>query len=139
MSNAQHNMLLTANAIASAAFGVSFLVAPGQSQNLFGLSYDVSSLWISRFFGAAIVGYAALSLFARQVNEPDARRALDGGFLISWVGTLGIALWSQYLQVMNSLGWVVVATAALFSVAYFYFLAGEDRFQEAFEDTPRPS
>src|SRR5438874_12629750 len=139
MSNAQHNVLLVANAIVSAAFGVSFLVAPQQSQNLFGLLANTSSIWISRFFGAAIVGYAALALFARRVDESDARRAIDGGFLVSWVATLGIAMWAQYLQVMNSLGWIVAAVAGVFAVGFFYFLAAEDRIDLMASRSTRPS
>lgn len=127
MSNATHNALLTTNAIVAAAYAVALLIVPARLIETFGSSVDEAGPWIARLLGAALLGFAAVSLFARRVEDVEARRALDAGFLVGWASVLGISMWAQYLQAANGLGWVNVAVAGVFAVAYFWFLAAEDQ------------
>ena len=134
MSNATHNALLTTTAVISAAYAIVFLVAPIQANDLFGVTVDFTSIWFVRLLGTAGLGFAAIAFFARRVTDMGARRALDAGFLVAWTTTLGILMWAQYLQVMNPLGWIHVGINASLAVAYFYFLAGEDRYETYVDD-----
>lgn len=127
MSNATHNALLTTTAVVFAAYAVALLVVPTQLWAVFGMDADASGIWVSRYAGAIALGVAALAFFARRIESMESRRALDGGFLVATSGGLVIGLWAQYVQAFNALGWINVATAAAMAVAYFWFLAGEDR------------
>jgi hypothetical protein len=128
MSHASHNALLTTNAIVTAFYGVVMIVAPLGFLSIFGLSEaGAEAAWMARLMGTTLLGIAALSLFARNVDSLDARRAIDGGFLVATGSGLAITMWAQYLQVFNALGWIHVGVYGAFAVGFFYFLAGEDR------------
>lgn len=127
MSNATHNALLTVTAAITSAYAIAFLLAPGATLKLFGLDDHVSAIWTARILGTTSLAFATFAFFARRVNDLEARRAIDGGFLVATVGGLGITMWAQYLQVMNVLGWINAAMYGLLAVGYFYFLAAEDR------------
>jgi hypothetical protein len=127
MSNATHNVLLTSTSVIATAYAIAFLVAPEQFGKLFGVSMDATAIWLSRFLGAASLGFAAIAFFARRVKDLEARRALDTGYLIGFAASLAIAMWAQYLQVMNALGWIHAAIYGALAVAYFYFLSAEDQ------------
>lgn len=128
MSHATHNGLLTTTSAVSAAYAVAFLVAPGAAISLFGLSDAASAIWMTRLLGATSLGFAAVAFLSRRIVDLEARRAIDGGFLVLTASLLGVLMWAQYLQVMNALGWINVVVAGGLAIAYFYFLAGEDRF-----------
>lgn len=136
MSRATHNGLLSATSVVSAAYAIALLVAPRQTLSLFGLSDAGSAIWMARFLGAISLGLATFALLGLRVEDLDARRALDGGFLAAATATLGIAMWAQYLQVMNALGWLHAVVFGMMAIAYFYFVAGEDRFGEAIHGRP---
>lgn len=127
MSQATRNALLTTTAVVAASYAVALLVAPGPTAEAFGVATDYTSIWFLRLLGVASLSFAALAFFGRRLEDIAARRALDGGFLVGFAGSLGITMWAQYLQVMNPLGWLHVAVYGAFAVAYFYFLAAEDR------------
>ena len=136
MSNTTHNGLLTTTAIVSAAYAVAMLVAPGTTLGVFDLSDNPSTVWMARLLGASSLGFAAIAFLARRIDDMDARRAVDGGFLVATTATVGITMWAQYLQVTNALGWINVAVFGALAVAFFYFIAGEDRFGEALHGRP---
>lgn len=128
MSHATHNGLLTTTAAISAVYAVAFLVAPGPALALFDLDANASAIWVTRLLGAVSLGFAATAFLARRILDMEARRAVDGGFLVMNASLLGVLMWAQYLQVMNTLGWINVVVTGGLAIAYFYFIAGEDRF-----------
>lgn len=127
MSNTTHNALLTTTAVIAAAYAVGLLVAPASSIKLFGLDADVAGVWLARIVGVCALALAAVTFLARHLDALEARRALDGGLLIGFAAALAITMWAQYLRVANALGWINVAIVGALAVAYFYFLAAEDR------------
>lgn len=127
MSNATHNALLTTTSAVTSAYAVALLLAPAATLSLFDLGSAESGVWTARLLGAGMLGVAALAFFARRIDNMDARRAIDGGFLVATSISTAVAMWAMYLQVMNPLGWINAAIYGAFAVSFFYFIAGEDR------------
>lgn len=127
VTNTTHNGLLITTATVLAAYSVALLVAPGATLGVFGLAENVEGVWTARLLGASMLGFAGLAFFARNIGSLEARRAIDGAFLVGSTAALVISMWAQYLRVTNGFGWINVALNGALAVSYFYFIAGEDR------------
>ena len=75
---------------------------------------------MAQLFGASLIGVAVLNWLARNVTDPDARRAVvvanltqDGvGFVVILIG--------QLAGIPNALGWSNVAIYLLLALAFGY-------------------
>ena len=113
--------LMLVNTVVAFIFGVSFVVAPGQTMALYLIPADAPLLLTGQLFGACLVGFAVLTWLARNAGESDARRAIvlslfvgDAvGFVVSLIGQLG--------GVLNSLGWLNVAIYLVLALGFAYF------------------
>lgn len=130
MSNATHNALLTTTAGVLTVYSLGLLLIPALVFEAIGLEANAEGVWTARLLGCTLLAFAGLAFFARHLDSIEARRAIDGAFLMGSTAMLAISMWAQYLRVLNALGWINVAVDAGFAVAFFYFLAGEDRFMQ---------
>jgi hypothetical protein len=114
------NNLLVVAAVIAAVFGVAFLVASGPLATIYGITLDKAGMLLAQLFGAALISFAVLNWFARNVTDPEARQAVvlanlvgDGiGFVVILIGQLsGIA---------NALGWSSVVIYLLLALAFAY-------------------
>lgn len=113
--------LLTINAVVAGVFGVAFVLVPGQVFSLYGAQGSDALTYMGRLFGAAILGYAVLSWFARDVAESEARRAIVLALFIGYVAGFVLSLIGQLGGVVNALGWSTVAIYLLFTIGFGYF------------------
>ncbi len=114
--------LMIINAVVAAAFGVAFVLVPTQVVSLYGIE-DASEIliYVGRLLGAALVGFAVLTLSARNASDSDARRAIVLALLISdGIGFI-VALMGQLAEVVNSLGWSTVAIYLVLALGWGYF------------------
>ena len=114
--------LMIINAVVAAAFGVAFVLVPSQVVSLYGIE-DASEIliYVGRLLGAALVGFAVLTLSARNASDSDARRAIVLALLISdGIGFI-VALMGQLAEVVNSLGWSTVAIYLVLALGWGYF------------------
>ena len=114
--------LMIINAVVAAAFGVAFVLVPSQVVSLYGIE-DASEIliYVGRLLGAALIGFAVLTLSARNASDSDARRAIVLALLISdGIGFI-VALMGQLAEVVNSLGWSTVAIYLLLALGWGYF------------------
>ena len=114
--------LMIINAVVAAAFGVAFVLVPSQVVSLYGIE-DASEIliYVGRLLGAAFVGFAVLTLSARNASDSDARRAIVLALLISdGIGFI-VALMGQLAEVVNSLGWSTVAIYLVLALGWGYF------------------
>ena len=114
--------LMIINAVVAAAFGVAFVLVPSQVVSLYGFE-DASDIliYVGRLRGAAFVGFAVLTLSARNASDSDARRAIVLALLISdGIGFI-VALMGQLAEVVNSLGWSTVAIYLVLALGFGYF------------------
>ena len=60
---------MVVNALVAAAFGVGFVVIPGQVMSFYGPEVPPPLLYVARLFGAALLGFAVFTWTAQ--NAPD--------------------------------------------------------------------
>jgi uncharacterized membrane protein len=108
-------------AIVSAAFGLGFVLMPGQILPIYGVEPDAALRLIGQFFGAVLISLALLTWLVRNLSDSDTRRAI---VLALFVGeTIGfiLALLGQLKGVFNALGWSVVVVYLFFALGLAYF------------------
>lgn len=115
--------LLTVAAIIAFAFGLGFVLIPGQLTSLYNITLNPGGLFIGQLFGAALIGFGVLNWFARGVQDSQALRAIvlanligDGvGFVFALIGQI------NGVGGVNQLGWSTVAIYLLLTLAFAYF------------------
>jgi hypothetical protein len=113
--------LFTIFAVVSAIFGLTFVFVPELAMSFYGVAISPGGALVARLFGAALLGYAVLTWFARNAGDSDARKAI---ILALFVGeTVGfiVALLGQLAGVVNALGWSTVAIYLLLALGFGYF------------------
>lgn len=113
--------LMVVNSVIAAAFGICFVVVPGQLISFYGPEVTPQLVYVARLFGAALLGFAVLTWTARGAPDSETRRAIllalvigDGvGFVVALIGQLG--------GVMNALGWSTVVIYLLLAFGFGYF------------------
>ncbi len=116
------NSLMIITAALLAIYGIGFVVAPAPLLSLLGIATDPAVAFVTRAFGAALIGYAVMNWFARNAVDSDARRAIvlaDASFnalaiVVNLLGTLS--------GVLNVLGWSNVVIHLLLAAGFAYFL-----------------
>lgn len=76
---------------------------------------------MNRFFGSALLTYAAVLWLARESGDSPARRAIVLGFFLTMIVGAVVALHTQLTTTTNALGWTTVALYALLALCYAYF------------------
>jgi len=115
------SLLMTINAVVAVIFGIGFVVSPGATLALYGISPDAAFRLVAQLFGAALIGFAVLTWSARNAKASDSRKAIvlalfvsDGlGFILSVIG--------QLQGIPNALGWLNVVIYLLLALGFGYF------------------
>jgi hypothetical protein len=113
---------LTIAGLLALAFGLSFLFAPGATLAPYGVTTDAAGIYMSRYFGTALVQLGLVIFLARRVGDPAAQRAIVLGSFVGVVAGLGVALSAQLARAVNALGWSTVGIYVLLALGYGYFL-----------------
>ena len=113
------NLLVVAAAIA-AIFGVALVVVPGPLLAIYAMTVDKTGTVVAQLFGSVLIGFAVLNWFARNVTDPEARRAVVLGNLAGTVVGFVVILLGQLAGVANALGWSNVAIYLLLALAWAY-------------------
>ena len=113
--------LFTISAIVTALFGLTFVLVPEASISLYGVTLSPGGALVARLFGAALLGYAVLTWFARNAGESEARKAIILAMVISETIGFIVALLGQLAGVVNALGWSTVAIYLLLALGFGYF------------------
>jgi hypothetical protein len=123
---------LVINAIIAAVFGVTFVLVPGQVLSLYGIVGDAPLEYMGQLFGAALVSFAVLTWWVRNVPDSEARRAILLALLVGDAIGFVVALIAQLGGVVTALGWSTVAIYLLLAIglAYFRFGAGPESTKE---------
>ena len=114
-------LVFTINAILSLVFGWGFLLAPEMVLSHYAVTVGVGGVWMTRFFGAAILGCGVLAWHMRDAGSSDAREAALTGLFVAMLAGLIVSVMVQVEGVANVLGWSTVALYAFFAAAYGYY------------------
>jgi hypothetical protein len=109
--------------VLAAAFGLAFIFIPAQVATFYGLSLDTDGLWVSRYFGAALL-FIAMIFWSYSSVSPAAK---------SWPKLLIFSIIYDVIQLIlttisllsgvgNSTGWSTVALYAVLAIGSIYFL-----------------
>ncbi|MFQ5945570.1 MAG: hypothetical protein ACE5NC_04890 [Anaerolineae bacterium] len=112
--------VLMLNALVALVFGVALAVVPEQLLSIYEVTTDSAGLLLAQLFGAAALGYAFLTWFARDSAGPGSEGGLVLALTIGWGVGFIVALLGQLSGVMNTLGWSIPALYLLFALAYGY-------------------
>ncbi len=120
------NLLMVA-AVIGAVFGVGFVVASGPLLAIYGITLDKAGTLVAQLFGAALISLSVLNWFARNVTDPEARRAVVLANLAGDVVGFVVILLGQLAGISNALGWSNVAIYLLLALGFAYVQFMEPR------------
>lgn len=112
--------LLVVSAVIATIFGVGLVVATGPLLSVYGITLDKAGTVVGQLFGAELLGFAVLNWFARDVTDPDGRRAVVLGNMAGAAVGFVVILLGQLAGVGNTLGWSNVAIYLLLTLAFAY-------------------
>jgi uncharacterized membrane protein YfcA len=115
------SLFLAIAAVIAGIFGLGFVLVTGPLLSLYGVALDPAGTLVAQLFGAALIGFAVLNWFARNVADRDAQRAIILGNLASDAVGFVMALLGQLAGVANALGWSTVAIYLLLALGFAYF------------------
>jgi hypothetical protein len=109
--------------ILASAFGLAFIFIPAHIATFYGLSQDTAGLWVSRYFGAALL-FIAMIYWSYSGVSPTAK---------SWPKLLIFSIIYDVIQLIlttmallsgvgNSTGWSTVVLYAVLAIGSIYFL-----------------
>lgn len=108
--------LLLTKALICLLFGVFLLVAPGVLFGFLGGVLSTTGSFAAREYGAAMIGTLLLMYLARNIAASDAKRAILIDLLVYDAIGVVITVVAIQSQVLNELGWGIVAVYLLFAV-----------------------
>ena len=115
------NMLLVVSAAIAAVFGAVFVVVPGPVAAIYGITLDQAGMLAAQLFGGALIGFAVLNWFARDITDPTGRQAVVLSNLVGDTIGFVVILLGQLSGIVNALGWATVALNLLLALGFAYF------------------
>ena len=113
------NLLVVSAAIA-AFFGIGLVVVTGPLLAIYGMTLDKTGTVVAQLFGSLLIAFAVLNWFARNIADPEARRAVVLGNLAGNAVGFVVILLGQSAGIANQLGWSNVVIYALLTLAWVY-------------------
>lgn len=110
-------VLLISKALVCISFGAFLVVAPSTLLGILGADLGAGGMFTAREYGAALIGAFLLTWFARNVKAPDARGAILLYLLVYDGIAMIVTLRAVVADVLNTLGWGIVAVYGFFTVA----------------------
>ena len=108
-------------AVISAIFGLTFILVPGTSLALYGITLSPGGTTVVRLFGAALLEFALLSWFVRNAGDSEARKAITLALFLGEAIGFIVALLGQLSGAVNALGWSTVAVYLLLTLGFGYY------------------
>ncbi len=113
--------LATLAALLSLPFGAAFVLAPGPSGLLYGVTLaDPASLLVGRYFGAEILMYAAATWGLRVLGDRRAQRRAAAVLGASTLCGVVVSLLGLSSGALNALGWSSVALFGSFAAGWLH-------------------
>lgn len=114
--------ITTVASIVALLFGLGFVLMPTQLAGYYNVTLNEGGAFIGQLFGAALLGFAALNWFGRNLGDGQAQQVVENaniagdavGFIFSLMAQLG------GLSGVNALGWSTVAIYLLLALAFAY-------------------
>jgi hypothetical protein len=113
--------LMVVNAIVAGLFGIGFVLVPDLLLSQYGITTDAPFELVGQLFGAALIGFAALTWTARNATDSDAGRAILLALFVADAIGFAVALIGQLGGIVNALGWSTVVIYLVLALGFGYF------------------
>jgi len=117
-----YRFMFTINAVVLAVFGAVLMIMPEFILNQFGSEVYVATIYVTRFFGSALLLGGLLLWFLKETPAKTLKIIAFlflaysiGGFVLSLLGMTTVG-------VLRSNGWVLLVIFGLFSLVYGYMI-----------------
>jgi hypothetical protein len=110
------DVLLTVSFIVVTLFGIGFLIIPATLMSPFGISLDTIATIFARLFGSALLGYAFLLWFARNIKQAGFRKVVAYSLFTYYLVSLALIVIAQVNGLLNFWGWSLVLLHAILAV-----------------------
>ncbi len=110
--------LMIITAIVAFIFGLGFILAPIPAIKLYGNTLDGAGVFVARYFGAALLGYA----FLAWLNRNNASRGVQAGLFAAMVLGFVVSLYDKFASTSNNLVWLNVVIYLLLGLGFGYFV-----------------
>lgn len=107
--------------ITAAIFGLLFIIVPAWSLSLFAVSLPTEGIYITRLFGAALLGYGVIGYMAMNANPSEARRGIMLGEIFHG-GIATIVFIVAMIQGIGNLLLIIPLLVHLITALWFGYL-----------------
>ena len=102
-------------------FGILLLLIPGPLMAFWGVELGSGGIFMSRLYGASLIGNLLLTWFAKNdVGSEALRASVLGLFAYDAIGFI-VALMAVLAGVMNPFGWGIVSLLLFLALGFGYF------------------
>ena len=115
-------LTMTVAAAGSLLFGLAFLLVPGSLLSLYGVALEPSSQYLARYFGSALLGFAAINWLGRSIKSGPGLRAILVGSLVASTTGLGISAFELLGGADNLFLWSTLVIYFLLSLGFGDFV-----------------
>ncbi len=113
--------LMIVKAVVAVVLGALLLIAPTFGFSLFGANVTGSATFPAQEYGAAMLGIALMTLYARNAADSQARRAIVLNlFVYDAIGVV-ISIIALSKGMFNLLGWGILVIYLFFTLGFGYF------------------
>lgn len=112
--------VFTLNTIAAGFFALVTLLIPSTMLSWYGTGpVSDTTILMTRFFGVPMLGMALLTFFLKDAELSKDMKSVVLALMISAIVGFIVALWCQYTNQFNNLGWLNVIIYGFFSIALY--------------------
>lgn len=127
-----YKVLLVLNALVALVFGLSFLFKPDVALPLLGVTEQyAATMWMSRFFGSAMLALGLVLWFAKDADE-SVQKGMSWGLLISTLVGLVLTVLASVSEnaVLRQNTWIPIVIYVLFALGYAFMLFMKPKMKE---------
>ena len=111
------NTVYIITAIVAFVFGIGFILLPVATFGLYGNTLEGQAIFLGRYFGAALLGYA----FLAWLNRNSDSKSVTAGFFAAMVLGFVVSIYDAIAGTHNAMVWLNVVIYLLLALGFGYF------------------
>lgn len=115
------NVFMIISAIIALFFGVAFIIAPAWSLNIYGVSPDVNTEFLGRYFGASLIGIAFLTWLIRNAAPSITRHGVLVALFVSMLLGFVVSVYDKFAGNSNEFVWLNVGIYLFLAIGFGYY------------------
>ena len=115
-------LTMTVSAIGSLLFGLSYLLFPERVLSIYNIVLEPSNQWVPRYFGANLLGIAAICWYGRSAKSGIALIAIIKGIFVTTIIGFAVSIFEIINSAGNMLVWSTLTIYFLLSLGFGDFV-----------------